>query len=145
MNLSRRTLFLGMGTAVGTIALPTLFAESARAQLPKTAAGAIDLNQIHAHSFDPYLNQTFQVSDAGGQQHSLKLVKVHQLAQDAKTEQFSLIFKAPATVGLSQATYTLEHRRLGQLKLFIVPVTNPEQKASYYEAAFGHLKPGVTA
>ncbi|MEM8639511.1 MAG: hypothetical protein AAGG51_11960 [Cyanobacteria bacterium P01_G01_bin.54] len=113
MSLSRRLFFLALGTAASTVLAPTFFTELAQAQLSKTAAGAIDLAQIHANNFEPYQNQTFQVLDTLDQHHSFQLVKVRQLAQDAKTEQFSLLFKAPLTLNLPQETYTLEHRRLG--------------------------------
>lgn len=50
--------------------------------------------------------------------------------------QFSLLFRSDADYSLEQNTYVLEHARLGQLHLFIVPVRLAQGGVQYYEAIF---------
>jgi hypothetical protein len=59
----------------------------------------------------------------------------HATAGQAE-RQFSLLFRGGADCSLEQNTYTLEHARLGQLHLFMVPVQLRKDGVRYYEAIF---------
>lgn len=52
-----------------------------------------------------------------------------------RQEPFILIFRGPATCLLSQATHTLQHERLGELALFLVPA-GADEEGAYYQAVF---------
>ena len=49
--------------------------------------------------------------------------------------QFSLVFRGPSTPVLPQSTYALAHADLGELALFLVPISQDAEGTSY-EAAF---------
>ena len=48
---------------------------------------------------------------------------------------FSLVFQADDQLELLQAIYTLRHRELGSLELFLVPI-QPGERGSRFEAVF---------
>ena len=48
---------------------------------------------------------------------------------------FSLVLRGPRTPLLAQATYALLHPRLGRVEIFLVPIAQDAQGASY-EATF---------
>lgn len=56
-------------------------------------------------------------------------------AHRLRAEPFSLVLRGPATPLLPQATYRLRHPRLGQIELFLVPISRDAQ-AARYEATF---------
>ncbi|MDZ5623248.1 DUF6916 family protein [Nocardioides bizhenqiangii] len=53
----------------------------------------------------------------------------------AERQQFSLIFRSPSGHQLSQGTWELEHDRMGELALFLVPI-EPDADGPRFEAAF---------
>jgi hypothetical protein len=56
--------------------------------------------------------------------------------EDAGNEKFSLRFVGPAQSPLGQDTYRLDHRRLGRLTIFMVPVGSLDATQCHYEAIF---------
>lgn len=52
-----------------------------------------------------------------------------------KRQQFALLFRGPAEPQLSQGLWELEHDRMGELALFLVPL-GPDADGPRYEAAF---------
>jgi hypothetical protein len=67
----------------------------------------------------------------------------HATAGQAE-RQFSLLFRGRPECALEQNTYCLEHARLGQLHLFMVPVRLPQGGVQYYEAIFNQApQPGA--
>jgi hypothetical protein len=57
-------------------------------------------------------------------------------AEDAGNEKFALRFVGPVQQPLGQDTYRLDHRRLGRLTVFIVPVGSVDATHCHYEAVF---------
>lgn len=55
--------------------------------------------------------------------------------KNKRSEPFSLVFRGPQELPLDQATYQLQHDRLGELHLFLVPIDQDEE-GFYYEAIF---------
>lgn len=62
----------------------------------------------------------------------------------ARVEQFSLLFAGPQSPLLPQATYVLDHPRMGELSLFLVPL-GPRNGKMVYQAAFTRLIPDLQA
>ena len=91
--------------------------------------------------FARHLNSSFVVR-AGYQAASLTLVEARAFSaatadgEDAGNEKFSLLFRSAVLPALPQNTYSFEHTRLGQLSIFIVPLTRADQQHCYYEAIF---------
>lgn len=86
------------------------------------------------------LNTYFRV---GGRKTAsfLELVAVNDLASAVANGtvgselSFSAVFRGPAGAPLAQQTYPLQHRMLGKLSLFLVPV-GPAGRSQEYEAVF---------
>ncbi len=57
-------------------------------------------------------------------------------AEDAGNEKFSLLFRGPVQPPLGQDTYRLDHRRLGRLEIFIVPIGCLDPALCLYQAVF---------
>lgn len=55
--------------------------------------------------------------------------------QGQERAQFSLVFRGPATPTLTQGTYVVTHRALGDQQLFLVPLGR-DADGVRYEAAF---------
>ena len=54
-------------------------------------------------------------------------------------ERFSVFFDSPANSVLPQGLYLLEHERMGEFEIFLVPIAGDE-KSFRYEAVFNHFK-----
>ena len=65
----------------------------------------------------------------------LELMQLTEGVSNPKYEQFALIFQGPQNIYLPQAIYQLEHEKLGEMDLFIVPVGRDEH-GFQYEAVF---------
>jgi hypothetical protein len=48
---------------------------------------------------------------------------------------FSLLLRAPVSLGISQGIYPVQHPRLGRLEIFMVPV-GADEGTVQYEAVF---------
>jgi hypothetical protein len=57
-------------------------------------------------------------------------------AEDAGNEKFSLRFRGPVQQPLEQDMYQFDHRRLGRLEIFIVPIGSLDTTYCHYEAIF---------
>jgi len=99
------------------------------------------LNEPGFEQFAGQVNTPFFVQ-AGPQLVRLVLVGADSFsaaspdAEDAGNEKFSLRFIGPVQQPLEQDTYRLDHRRLGRLEIFIVPVGSLDPTHSLYEAIF---------
>jgi hypothetical protein len=92
-----------------------------------------------AAAFQKLINTTFTVLGPKGQVH-LVLKEVKAGPQDPLTNQFSLVFAAPATTKLPEGTYPVSHSGFTNLSLFLTPAgTNRDGKA-LFRADFNLLK-----
>ena len=89
-------------------------------------------------SFDPYLNETFEVMTESAGTVEVELVEVSEHNRE-NLESFSLLFRGPRDSFFDQDLYKVKHPRMGELDLFLVPVVQIRQDAFYYEAAFSRL------
>lgn len=68
----------------------------------------------------------------------LELVQIDELPSAPGQEQLSVIFRGPVDMPLPQAIYNLEHEKLGQFGIFLVPV-GIEPAGRLYEAFFNRF------
>jgi hypothetical protein len=90
--------------------------------------------------FAENLNSAFQVLEGTPQEISLALTHVSELLTSPHQQTFSILFKGPLEWFLPQHIYHLQHARLGELELFLVPV-GQEQDGFVYQAVFNHFLP----
>jgi hypothetical protein len=94
------------------------------------------LDSLTAEDFRPYLGTRFCM---GGDSFDLELVSIVELGAAISREfraPFSLMLRGPLEPLLKQRIHRLEHRELGVLDLFLVPI-GPDQTGMGYEAVFG--------
>jgi hypothetical protein len=91
------------------------------------------LNEFTRATFDPFLHQTFQVSDGAGQSIETTLIEISGHAPAERP--FSLIFRRLQGRALPQRIYHVEHAQLGAFELFLVPI-GPDDKGMRYQAVF---------
>ncbi|HEY1325785.1 MAG TPA: hypothetical protein VGI14_02530 [Casimicrobiaceae bacterium] len=99
-----------------------------------TDAAPPDPSDMFAQArFQAALGTDFAVMDARGEHVALvlRLSEVNPRPAPRGYEQFSALFRAPASPVLSQATYAIRHATLGELPLFIVPIAADAQGATY--------------
>ena len=89
-------------------------------------------------SFDPHLNDKFEVNTDIHGAVELELVEVSEHNRD-NLECFSLLFKGPKDKLFDQKLYKVVHTQMGEFSLFLVPVVHPKQDAVYYESVFNRL------
>ncbi len=145
MSRNRRELLrLGAATAVAAL-VPVRRTEAAAIRasaLDRTARKAVLADEpfLTRTVLNGQLNTYFRV---GGRKSAsfLELVAVNDLASAASTGtagselSFSAVFRGPAKTPLAQHTYPLQHRMLGNLSVFLVPV-GPAGRLQDYEAVF---------
>jgi hypothetical protein len=97
------------------------------------------LDKLTSADFRAHLKDTFTLSLPDGSQYGLTLVKVSELGdreeESGRRRPFSLIFRGPLDMRLSQQIYLIIHAKMGSLQIFIVPV-GPDQTGQCYEAIF---------
>jgi hypothetical protein len=95
---------------------------------------------LTAETFSPHLETEFVVEDpALGEPVALRLTEIRGLGRQPRAprvEPFALLLTGPPQPLLQQRTYRLEHRVLGPLEIFLVPVGNDAVGSPTYEAVF---------
>ena len=82
-------------------------------------------------AFSPYVGQVFHLAGEGVE---LELVEAEALpAHEGAPRQdpFSLLFRGPAGCSLPQGTYTLSHKEVGDVPMFLVPVGQSGQRVLF--------------
>lgn len=92
--------------------------------------------------FAPLLGEAFEVRTDGGTL-TLMLAEATTRTEAGGTgpegqarPPFSLVFRGPVELLLSQGTHVLGHPELGDLAVFLVPI-GPHSEGMAYEAVFG--------
>jgi hypothetical protein len=92
--------------------------------------------------FSRHLNSTFNVKLVDGDL-PLELVEVSayrpQEHEEKGLERFSALFAGSGNALLPQGLYHLSHDQMGELDLFLVPVS-VDQRRIQYEAVFNYFK-----
>ena len=84
--------------------------------------------------FAEHLNTKFAVADAA-EPYEIELIEVTEPTVTDRQTMFSLFFLGRGEAMLPQATYRLEHERLGEIRLFLVP-NSRHPDGFKYEAVF---------
>lgn len=107
--------------------------------LEKFGKAAFDLlEKLNKASFDPYLNDSFEIDLENSKAVNAKLIKIQDTSSGV-IESFSLIFQAPATDPFDQGTYKIKHEKMGEFPVFMVPV-GPRHDMLGYQVIFSRFK-----
>ena len=87
--------------------------------------------------FAEHVNTRFQMRIDEATAFEVELVEVTKHGATESSYQFSLKFAAPLAAPLSQGLFILEHEKLGEQPLFLVPIARDNQRL-YYEAVFNN-------
>ena len=85
--------------------------------------------------FNDVVGDLFSIEAEGVTAIELASVEVKPSREDAERTPFVLTFHGPVEALLPQSIYLLEHEKLGQLEIFLVPVAQDHSHVSY-EAVF---------
>ncbi|HMG35195.1 MAG TPA: hypothetical protein VKM94_14745 [Blastocatellia bacterium] len=96
------------------------------------------LESLGASNFMEYVNTTFRIMDEVASGTALKLTDVVDIGESHGQVQFSLRFLGPLDRLLLQSTYRIDHDKLGELSLFLVPIGRDES-GFQYEAFFNRF------
>lgn len=88
--------------------------------------------------FAENLNAKFSVRIDADKTIELELIEITESNSAPHIEQFALSFRGPSDVYLPQQIYSLEHRGLGTMSIFLVPVGRDE-RGFEYEAIFSRV------
>jgi hypothetical protein len=92
--------------------------------------------------FAESLKTKFRVSSEQSDAVEVELIELVEGVSTPNHEQFSLLFQGPQTPFLPQMTYRVEHDRLGEFSLFLVPVARTPD-GFQYEAVFNRFPEGA--
>ena len=96
------------------------------------------LAEIKPDMLAEHVGTEFAVLDDPSRAFCLTLTNVVEHVKTAHQEAFSLFFHGPTGPFLSQGIHKLEHGKLGDLEIFLVPV-GKDKDGFQYEAAFNHI------
>ena len=104
-------------------------------------------DDLRAGPFSIQLNTPFSIHISPTMAMEVDLVEVtekgvsdhQQQSAASRQERFSLVFRGPRHTLLQQGIYQLQHKQLGVLELFLVPV-GQDHEGLYYEAVFNRLR-----
>ena len=90
-------------------------------------------------AFAENLNTKFLISLGNSHTAELELIEVLGTMSTPRQEQFSIFFRGPLDYLLPQRTYHMEHEKLGEVDIFVVPVGRAED-GFRYEAVFNYVR-----
>jgi hypothetical protein len=99
------------------------------------------LDSVSREGFAQHLGTMFKLHIADSAALPLELFEVTDLSNEKlvpQMEQFSLLFRGPATPHFPQGIYTLEHENLGKAALFVVPI-GPDSLGMRYQVIFNRM------
>ncbi len=92
-------------------------------------------------AFAENVNTKFRIPLESSRAAELELIEVVEARSTSRQQQFSVFFRGPLEYILPQATYHMEHEKMGAMDLFIVPVGR-EPEGFRYEAVFNYVLQG---
>jgi hypothetical protein len=93
---------------------------------------------MNAKFFEPLINQNFNIQLKNNTTLVVRLIEVTvgpQFNENAPRVPFSIVFRGPRDILLSQGIYSLEHETAGNFEIFLVPI-GPDEKGMRFEAVF---------
>ena len=100
------------------------------------------LEDLTKENLSENVNTKFRVRLEEGKAVELELAEVKVHLSSPRQEMFSIFFRGAHDFFLPQSTYHLEHERLGESDIFLVPVGRDEN-GFLYEALFNRLPQGA--
>lgn len=147
MTITRRNFIQNLGAVTAAVvtlnSTGSIFASSSNPNelfLP-SASLSDPLNYLKKAHFEPFINTSVRVQTVK-KQIQLRLVEVKDLnsktnlSRGFKGESFSLLFEDSRQSKLPQETYKIQHARLGEFALFLVPTG---LKGNRYEAIINRI------
>lgn len=98
------------------------------------------LEDLNAKLFREQLHSQFKVHQDNTSPIMLELADVVETNQSPKMELFSLQFRGPFRPRLDQRTHRLEHEKLGEIEIFLTPISADQQDGTMYEAVFHRFR-----
>ena len=100
----------------------------------------MELDQLTIEVFEPHIGEMFKVTAPDGKSVDIRLAKVGRImdrvrSQRLKREPFAIYFESSPEFHMRQFTYAVSHPVLGELSIFIVPVSR-DDGSYWYEAVF---------
>jgi hypothetical protein len=92
-------------------------------------------------AFRENLNTKFRVPLSETNAVDLELIEVVETVATPVQDQFSIFFRGPLEYFFPQSIYHIEHEKMGEMDIFIVPVAKG-QDSFRYEAVFNYLRQG---
>ena len=90
-------------------------------------------------TFAKLLHAKFSVAVDLSEQLELQLDEVSELRLSDRQEQFSLVFRGPNETFLGQGLRRLNHERMGEFDLFLVPISQ-DAHGYRYESVFNRIR-----
>lgn len=97
------------------------------------------LDELSRTDFAEHLNTKFRIIFDAEQSLEVELIEITEGTVTPRQEMFSLLFLGPNETPFTQGMCRMEHERMGELSLFLVPV-GKDQRGLLYEAVFNRLK-----
>ena len=97
-----------------------------------------DTDRFEQAAFLENLGSTFCILIGSAENVELELIEVSEQKTSRFQEMFSVVFRSHEGSVLPQRIYRLEHEKMGQFDLFLVPIKKDDQGV-YYEAVFNRL------
>ncbi len=94
-------------------------------------------SHLQLATYIPLVGSTFTIHRPNTTSVPVKLISATRLRSEVG-ESFSLIFRGDGNAKLEQETYTIEHGKLGQFPLFVVPV-GPARKGQALEVVVNRI------
>jgi hypothetical protein len=95
--------------------------------------------KLTKEAFSENLNTKFRVPLGSDKAAELELIEVKEIISSPEQEQFSIVFRGPLEYFFPQSIYHIEHEKMGEMDIFIVPVAKDKESFSY-EAVFNYLQ-----
>ena len=90
-------------------------------------------DQLAQANFEAAVGTSFDMltAESQGVALALRLIEVSPRRAPRGYEQYSALFRGPASPLLPQATYAFRHATIGELPLFIVPISRDDEGVVY--------------
>lgn len=99
------------------------------------------IDDLTKEMFAESLNTKFRILVESSDAVELELIELTEGVSTPRHEQFALLFRGSHNFFLPQQIYHIEHDKLGEFDLFLVPVARA-QDGFHYEAVFNRLPQG---
>jgi hypothetical protein len=90
------------------------------------------LDDLTVDDFRPLLHDSFRISAPDAAAFDVELVEVTEIPREpGGRAPFSLVFKGGPNPPLPQRIYAVEHEKLGELDIFLVPIAVDQYQAVF--------------